>query len=427
MNAYLEYCRAAWQRQELVDGSALAEGRRAEWRRFETLGWPTTRLEPWKYTTLSGLEKLDGQPTQTLAVERAKPADPAPAHMIRVRWVDGKADRKGSDVTQLPAGVTVRFWSDMSAQEQAQCHARLAPARELTALGALNGALLSEAIWIKVERGVQMTAPLYLEHQGGQTPSSHVALLVEMEPQAEMTVWERWQSHGDTASHVNMVTALHLSAQARLTWVKVLQEGQQSYHTAAVWAGLAQASCLQWYPFALSGAFGRHDIRVALQQPQAECILRGVYRVNSRELQDFHTSIEHQAPHCSSEECFKGVLEGTGKAVFNGQIRVARDAQKTQSRLSNHNLLLSDKAEVNTKPELEIFADDVRCSHGTTVGQLDENQWFYLRSRGVEAEQARRLLIGAFTREIGDAIPNPEIRQAVGYCLGEAHQELDYV
>lgn len=435
MNAYLEQCRHDFH----VLASASAEGslqrfRQTEWQRFESLGWPSVHLENWKYTSLSALEKLSGLDSSQTAGVPDEPDEFVVAESrdrvrgLKITWVDGQPDWGHCDFSQLPAGVHVQFWSTLSEEEKCHFADRLSAARHLTALGALNGALLSEGISIRVDRGVRVAQPIMIEHYGRQGGSSQVALLVEMGEDAELTLWERWQGNHDEPCYVNGVTALHMADRAQLTWVKLLQEGGQTYHTAALWAGLGSHSRLRLYPLALAGAFGRHDIHVVLQKPMAECVLRGVYRVAEREFQDFHTCLEHQVPQCQSDECFKGVIDGMGKAVFNGRVRVAQDAQKTQSRLANHNILLSEKAEINTKPELEIFADDVRCSHGTTVGQLDENQWFYLRSRGIESEQARRLLIGAFTREITESIPHADIRRALGRLMGAADEEvLDHV
>ena len=431
MNPFLTQCRASFEAQATLEGAVGRERRQAEWTRFEALGWPTTRLEDWKYTALSGLEKLslhstaesreagkDGPPELTLEEV------PAP----RLVFVDGLFQPALSMLEGLPEGVHLRFWSELDAPARERFAQKMVPARSLTAFGALNGALVTEGIWITVDAGCALEIPLHLVKvsQTGQR-MSHGALLLEMGEDSELVLQEHCVGSTDQPTHSNWVTAVELAPRARLTLVKVQKEGILSYHTAALHALQRAGSRLQVFPFALSGALGRNDITLRLIEPHAECVLKGVYRVADRALQDFHTSIEHDSPHCTSDECFKGVLDGTGKAVFNGRVRVALDAQKTASRQSNHNLLLSDKAEVNTKPQLEILADDVQCSHGTTVGQLDEEQWFYLRTRGIAADLARTLLIQAFTLEISEAIPHAGVRAAVRRLLGGTTEENGHV
>lgn len=429
MNAYLEQCQAERQKWQTDPADSPEQRRRlAEWQRFDEQGWPHTRLEKWKYTPLTGLEKLNLPPlAQDLGSEEENLLRyPVGVEGWVIAWRDGRIDWKTSNISGLTQGVSIHFWSTMTADERESFAQLLKPSRQLSALGALNGALLSEGVWIRISPNVVLKEPLIMVHQSHQSCAVHLAVVVEMAAQSQLTLLERWVSTQNQPAHVNLVAAFHVAEQAQLTHVKVQQEGVQSYHTAGLWAGLAGFAHLRLYLFGLSGALARHDIHVQLQQPQAECTMRGVYQVAERGMQDFHTCLEHLAPHCTSDECFKGVLDGVGKAVFNGQVRVAVDAQKTQSRLANHNLLLSEKAEINTKPELEIFADDVRCSHGTTVGQLDENQWFYLRSRGIETATARRLLIRAFTREISEAIPHAGIREAVGQWLGTEAMEQNH-
>ena len=432
MNPFLTQCRASFEVQATLEEGAVERGQRqAEWTRFEALGWPTTRLEDWKYTTLSGLEKLSLQNSvepreEVKGVPPSLPLEGIPAP--RLVFVDGTFQPDQSIIDGLPKGVRLRFWPDLDAPERERFTHKMAPARALTAFGALNGALFTEGVWITVDAGCALEAPLHLVKvsRTGQR-MSHGAVLLELGENSELTLREHCVGSTDQPTHSNWVTAIELAPRARLTLVKVQQEGLLSYHTAALHALQRAGSHLQVFSFALSGALGRNDITLRLIEPHAECVLKGVYRVADRALQDFHTSIEHDSPHCTSDECFKGVLEGTGRAVFNGRVRVALDAQKTSSRQSNHNLLLSDKAEVNTKPQLEIFADDVKCSHGTTVGQLDEEQWFYLRTRGIAADLARTLLIQAFTLEIAEVIPHVGVREEVRRLLSGTVGGNDHV
>ncbi|NDU85096.1 MAG: Fe-S cluster assembly protein SufD [Ferrovum sp.] len=422
MNPFVEYCQSQLALR-VAEAPSQEASRHSAWARFENVGWPTTRLEAWKYTSLAGLEKIT-PPTESFAEltwDFLKDHALLPDAKHRMVFIDGVFHEGLSRLDRLPQGVRIGPWSLLQDAERSDLVPRLMPAQTMTAFGALNEALFTDGAVIQVSGGAHLDEPLLLLHV--TRGMHHGVQYVHLGENSEMTVVEQHLNLTDLPCHGNFATAIQLSPHSRLTWIKVQQGGAQSYHTAAVHAQQQQGSQLRYFPFALSGAMGRNDITIRLVETHAEVILKGVYQVADRSLQDFHTSIEHDCPECISDECFKGVLDGTGRAVFDGRVRVALDAQKTQSRQSNHNLLLSDKAEVDTKPQLEIFADDVKCSHGTTVGQLDETQWFYLRSRGVDKEVARTLLIKAFVKEIAEAVPHVEVRQALLHWLGTEEEE----
>lgn len=397
--------------------------REAGWARFAAQGFPTLKHEEWKYTPLNALEKhtfscaVDEPPSLTWGQLEQRVVMPDARH--RVVFVDGVFQPALSILGQLPDGVRVRVLSHLSEEDSLPLMTLLEQAQSRTPFAALNAAFMAEGAWITVAAGVQVDEPLLVLHVS-TTPhrAQHLVLAYELAGDSALVVMEQYLGLTDDPYLVNVASGKTLSPGARLTHVKVQEEGQKAFHMASTQANLKRDSHLVSHAFAMRGALGRNDTEVVLAGTGAHVALKGLYEVEGKSLQDFHTTIRHDSPDCSSEQYFKGVLKDSGRAVFNGKIQVARDAQHTQSRQANHNLLLSDQAEVDTKPQLEILADDVKCSHGATIGQLDEDQWFYLRSRGVGAEEARLLLIAAFAMEMVDVVEPAVMREALNHHFG---------
>ncbi len=396
--------------------------RQSGWSRFAEQGFPSTRHEEWKYTSVAVLEKLALSCTpvvpEAMAWALLKEKSVLPDANHRLVFVDGVYQPKLSSVEGLPSGLRMGAISDQSAQDSIRLQGLLEQVQRRTPFAALNAAFMTEGAWVAADAGVHLDEPLLIMYVA--TKGQHAMHLVnayEAAAGSTFAVVEQYLGMTDEPYLINEVTGVTLEQGAKITHVKIQQEGPRSYHIAALQALQKRESRFDSHSFALSGALGRNDIESALVEPGAAVSMRGLYRVAGRELQDFHTTIRHDSPDCSSDECFKGVLNESGRAVFNGKIRVAPDAQHTISQQTNHNLLLSDQAEVDTKPQLEIFADDVKCSHGATVGQLDEEQWFYLRSRGLSSEYARTLLIEAFALDIVTGIEHPVLRSALESLL----------
>ncbi|MDE1981028.1 MAG: Fe-S cluster assembly protein SufD [Betaproteobacteria bacterium] len=411
------------------DSPQWQEWRRSGWAHFASLGFPTTRHEEWKYTSLAALEKL------ALSCAPAAPEAPQPTWdslkaravlpqaRYRAVFVDGRFSPQLSQLDGLPAGIAVRPLSALSVRDSLGLQVPLQAVRARTPFAGLNAAFMAEGAWITAAAEASLDDPLlilYVTTRGGQ--AQHVVNAYHLAAGSRVAVAEQYLGLTDEAYFVNQVAGVRLETGAQLSHVKLQQEGGRAYHIGALQASQQGGSRFESHSFALSGAFGRNDMETALLEPGASVVMNGLYRVASREFQDFHTCIRHESPDCTSDEYFKGVLDGSGRAVFNGKIVVAQDAQHTASRQSNHNLLLSDQAEVDTKPQLEIFADDVKCSHGATVGQLDEAQLFYLRSRGLDPDHARTLLIEAFALDLLSSIGHAELRAAMDHLMrGHAH------
>jgi Fe-S cluster assembly protein SufD len=396
--------------------------RETAWAAFAEQGFPTIRNEEWKYTSVNALEKLPLSCAPTHAPipdwDSLKDRVLLPENRHRVVFVNGRFDPALSRLNELPSGVKAGSLSSQLDQNGSHLQSLLTPLLRRTPFAALSAAFLSDGARIVVEAGVQLEEPifvLYLTTAGNH--AAHGVNAYEAATGASVTIVEQYLGLCDEPYLFNGLSRVIVEENARINHVKVQQEGGKSYHIAALETVQKRNSRFESHAFAVSGALGRNDIETALVEPGADATLNGVYCIADRGHQDFHTCIRHESPNCSSRECYKGVLTGTGRAVFNGKVYVAPDAQGTQAEQSNHNLLLSDQAEVDTKPQLEIFADDVKCSHGATVGQLHEEQLFYLRSRGIEAPAARALLIEAFAAEIAGGIEQPAVREAVDHLL----------
>jgi Fe-S cluster assembly protein SufD len=242
--------------------------------------------------------------------------------------------------------------------------------------------------------------------------------LVDLGEGASATLIERYVSLGESLYCTNSVLELSLGDRASLSHYRVQEESPSAFHLAGVYLSQAAASRYHGVNVGLGAAWSRTDLVAGFVGEGAECILDGLYLAGDGQTMDFHLDVRHEIPGCTSREGFKGILYGKGRAVFDGRITVARDAQKTDAQLSNRNLLLSRGAEVDTKPQLEILADDVKCSHGTTVGQLDPGSLFYLRSRGIPLPQARRMLCVGFAEEVLDALAPELLRDFVSARVG---------
>ncbi|HEY9052500.1 MAG TPA: Fe-S cluster assembly protein SufD [Gammaproteobacteria bacterium] len=298
-------------------------------------------------------------------------------------------------------------------------------------LTALNTALINDGVVIYIEKGVQLDKPIeviYLNTQSGIL--SQTRNLISIGEHANATIVERFISNDQARYFQNNLTDICLAEEASLTHYRIQDESRQAYHLSSLYLSQNIQSHYTSTALAFGAAWARTDLNVSLQQEHAVCELNGLYTVGEKQLNDFHLDVQHKVPFCSSREQFKGILYGKGRAVFDGHILVEKQAQKSDAQLTNDNLMLTRDAEVDTKPQLEIYADDVKCSHGTTVGQLDEQQIFYLRSRGINENAAKRMLCLGFASEVIDTIDNEVLRNfAAGkltLTLNEAVEAMEH-
>jgi len=278
---------------------------------------------------------------------------------------------------------------------------------------ALNSALMSDGALIHVARGVSSAPPIEILHisVGLDEPGiAHPRHLIVLEEGARAEVIERYCAMGDGSYFNNALIEVALGAGSELVHERVQEESPNAQHLSDLHVRLEAGSRYRLVQATLGGAWSRTDVRVTFEGEGAQAELDGLMLARDQQLNDVHLSVHHKVPHCTSHETFKGILDGKGRVVFDGHIVVARDAQKTDAVLANDNLMLSREAEVDAKPQLEIYADDVKCSHGTTVGELDANMLFYLRSRGISEVQAKQMLCQGFAEEILQKIDHPALR-----------------
>lgn len=281
---------------------------------------------------------------------------------------------------------------------------------------ALNTAFINDGLFIHIPKNVRIEKPievLYLNLTQEDAPLILPRNLVVLDSGAEATLIERFSSTGKASYFNNSVTEIFVNNNAHLTHCRLQDESEQSCHLSHIKLEQGADSSYHGAHFALGARWARSEIDVRFSGKGANCELNGLYMVKDNHLADFHLNVVHHHSHCTSRENFRGILTGKGRAVFDGRILVEKNAQKTDAHLSNKNLLLSREAEVDTKPQLEINADDVKCSHGTTVGQLDPKQIFYLRSRGISENDARRMLCIGFAGEILEKLALDEVKSFV--------------
>jgi Fe-S cluster assembly protein SufD len=354
----------------------IQELRRAAYERFVKQGFPTTHDEEWRFTNV--------------------------APIARFEW----AAAPGRPASALP----------QLAEQHVGRHAALD-----NPFVALNTAFLNDVKVVEVPRNTVLEAPIEISYAAlAEGAAYHPRTLVIVGSGSQCTIVESYK--GDGTYFTNAVTEVIAGDGAVVDHYKVQQESPTAYHVATMHTTLGRSANFSTHSISLGAALARHDSNATLSEG-AEATLNGLYIVNGTQHVDNHTAIDHAMPHATSHELYKGILDGRANAVFNGKIIVRKDAQKTDSKQTNKNLVLSDEAVINTKPELQIFADDVRCTHGATIGQLDAEMMFYLRSRGIGANEARSLLIYAFAQDIVDRIKVKSLRDSLERILFEKFHE----
>jgi Fe-S cluster assembly protein SufD len=353
---------------------------------LRTAGLPTKKTEAWRFTPVRSV------------VEAELP----------------RAERDAPSVLAVPDGVVVRSFEAVLENEPELLSGRLDLAGAPEHFSALNTALFTDGLWIDVPGGANIDTPIEIRHATPSAGVSYPRILVTAGESAEVTLIETYA--GEVGEHLtNSVVEVDLASNAKVSHVRVhenagLQVGRVDVRQAA-------DSRYQSTVVTLGGALLRFDVRSLLEGKGAECRLDGAYLVEEQDHVDHHTLVEHRAPHCRSDQTYRGIASGKGTAVFDGVVVVHRDAQKTEAHQENRNLLLSDAATIHTKPHLEIDADDVVCSHGATIGALDEDQLFYLRARGIPEDLARSMLTFAFLESIIDRIAHEPTRARLREAL----------
>lgn len=381
--------------------------------------WPTRKTEQWKYTSLRALEQADyfsarGQLPDDLTglAEQCAIAD-LDAHTLV--FVNGVYCAALSDTGSLDANVDLVSFASADAQQTARIRESLGSVVESDQhlFAAVNNQLLDGGVFLRVGKNVQLTKPVqvvWLTTEGEFPFHVPQRLLVILEASASASVVEQFVSSGNRQTcFTHGVTEVRVGDGARCDHYRLHLEAPGALHVGGVHAALDRNSRFESFHLALGGLLKRIDVVINHNGPGADCVLNGVYLPRENQQVDYHTCIEHRVPHCTTQETFRGIVADSAKAVFNGRIHIHPDAQKTLAQLSNKNLLLSDKAEVDTKPELEIYADDVQCAHGATVARLDANALHYFRTRGVSQREAEVMLSFGFINELIDKLAEPAL------------------
>ena len=390
-------------------GGPLQALRRAGFERFLAHGLPTTQQEAWRFTNLKPLEQRSfalGRPSRNGIASVTGGIAPG------LVFVHGHYRK---DLSAKPEGVEVTNLAE--ALRSPGVVERVGAAGEGEPFVALNTAFLEDGAFLRVRKGFRLPVPLHLLFLG-TTKAAHPRNLYVIEEGAEADVVETYLSAGETPHLTNAVSEIHLAQGAKLSHYRLQLEGA-SYHFGTVRARLERDARLVSHNIACGGALTRNEIVAALDGENAHCTLNGLTLIRGTQHVDNYTRLEHRKPHCESHELYKGVLDGQASGVFTGKIHVFPDAQKTDAYQASANLLLTDTATVDAQPQLEIYADDVKCSHGSTVGQLDKDALFYLRSRGLKEAAARHVLVRAFAGDVADRILIPAVRQRVDAILAE--------
>ncbi|MFC3150239.1 Fe-S cluster assembly protein SufD [Litoribrevibacter euphylliae] len=427
LNQTFDYAAQAAQFAEQTSAPAWLDSLKAEGiKAFGEHAWPTRKTEHWKYTNLSALTKANFAQvapanSTDLSADIAKPLYEIEglnaAQLVFVNGVFNSSLSSGIDALTASGSVEVVRFSDANEAQQKAIHSQLGSItlNDQHMFSALNAGQLEDGVFVRFVKNKKTETPLQVVHlttAQDQAFSVNARLLVVSETGSQGVVVESFVS--DKASQtalVNSLTECKLEDNAKLFHYRLQLEQEDIIHLGGMHVEQQASSQLESFHVGLGGKVKRVDIVVNHEGAGAHCDLKGVYLPQNNQHIDYHTCIEHKVPHCTTDEVFRGIIADQAKAVFNGRIHIHPDAQKTLAELNNRNLLLSNKAEINTKPELEIYADDVRCAHGATIAQLDEKAMSYMLSRGISRQEAEVMLSFGFINELLDDLAHHSIQE----------------
>ena len=383
-------------------------------------GFPTRQNEEWKYTAVDTLLKHSFiSPTAVVNHTTPTPSDLPIQHQLHLH--NGLILGQEELLKSLPTGVLILPLSVALTSHPDLVKPYLGKILQAEhGFHALNTAMIECGVFIYLPIGVRIEQPILLTHlQDQMNQAVYLRHLIVAEAQSQATFIEEYQGSEQSCYLTNVVTEVFVGEQAKINHYKVQRESKAAYHLGHLAVKQAAASEFANHSLSLGGKLVRSDISIYLLEEQAHCLMNAIYAPAEGQHVDHHTTVYHLVPDCQSNQDYKGILTGRSRAVFNGKVIVAKDAQHTNANQQNKNLLLSAHAEIDTKPQLEIFADDVLCSHGATVGQLDEEALFYLATRGIDRVEAAHYLIHAFTQENLRLMPHRELAEYLGTLLTE--------
>jgi len=419
------------ERSEACGQEWLAGLRRAGAERFSAAGFPTVKQEEWRDTNVTAIAQgqfapggMDDSSATKAGVAKFSFGDDASAELV---FINGRFAPQYSSVAALPKGVRVASLGQMLDADGAFLAQRLGKCASVDGHGfvALNTALMRDGAVVHLSRKAVLGKPihlLFLAVAGGEEAiAAHPRTLIVLDEHADGAVVETYAGIGEGTSLTNAVTEVVLGACSRLDHCKLQQETRSSYHVAAMHVEVGATANFVSHSATLGGRLARNDLEVVLNGSGAEATLNGLVIANEQQHMDNHTLLRHEKPNCVSHELYKHVLDGKSSVVFKGKIFVQKDAQKTDSKQTSKSLLLSNDALMNSQPALEIYADDVKCTHGSTTGPVDEDMVYYLRSRGVSLEASRHLLTYAFAADVTRRIRVAPVRVRLEDFMAAQH------
>lgn len=388
-------------------------------KRFVEVGFPTTRLEDWRFTNVTPIAEskfalADGSFAQAASLVDGVTFPGA----LRLAIVNGQFAAGLSDLSVLPKGLRIAGLRDGARDGADGLEPHLARVFNVDAhpFAALNTAHLDDGVAIFIAAGAAIETPIHIVVVTGndhQPVAAHPRVLVVAGANSQVRIAQTFVGAPGAVYFNNAVAEVVVGEGAIVEYYTDQRESEQAFHIANIQAHVSAKGVFASHAFSIGARIQRHDIGIALKGEGGDCTMNGVYLADGERLMDTHTSLDHAMPHCTSHELYKGILAGKARAVFNGRIIVRIDAQKTDAKQTNRALLLSDEATINSNPQLEIFADDVKCTHGAAIGQLDEEAMFYLQARGLTRIDARDMLLHAFAGEVFDGVKIPALRDQI--------------
>lgn len=414
---YLEVFEQFNNRADVGQSRWLQSLRQEAFARFSETGFPTTHDEDWRFTNvaavantafeLAGIETVSREQLDTFG---------ALQFACCLVFVNGLFSHELSNVAALPKGVTIGSLAAQLKNDTGGLEPHLGRYlnTQRDAFAALNTALIEDGVYVHIPRGVVVETPIYVLYVTvpGATPTmNHPRNLIVAGENSQVTVVEDYVSLGEGTTFSNAATELVAGDNANVSHYMIVRESDQAYNFSTLRIQQGRHANVATHSLLLSGALVRNNVHPVLAGEGSECLINGLFMANGRQHMDNYMLVEHASPHCDSRQFYNGILNGQSHGVFHGRIIVHKDAQKTDAKQTNRNLLLSDDAQIDTKPQLEIYADDVKCTHGATIGQFDDNALFYLRSRGLAEAAARHVLLLAFANECLDRMNSPQVRE----------------
>ncbi|MCX6310174.1 MAG: Fe-S cluster assembly protein SufD [Bacteroidetes bacterium] len=386
---------------------------------FEEKGIPNRKWEDYKYINPEAVLKSDFG-FRTNRMREITPHDINEFKLVKDSIViviaNGIYSAELSPMNTLPVGITISNIADaVVSNEIAKKHYAKYAKFDADPFVALNTAMCAGGVFVHVAKNVQTKTPIQIIHVSNfETPSiAQPRNLIVVEESAEAIVIESYETIGPIKTFLNTLTEVYVGPNAKFDHYRIQTEGENAFQMNTLQASVCGNSLYNTYTFTLGGIFTRNNLNILFTEKNGEAHLYGLYPITNSQVVDNHTIVDHAVPNCMSNELYKGVVNEKASATFNGKIFVRSDAQKTNAFQTNRNILLSDDATVNTKPQLEIYADDVKCSHGTSTGKVNEDAMFYLQARGIGKESARALLIRAFAEEVVDQVKIEELRDYI--------------